>query len=219
MKHVRARLTASGAEQGVHPVYDVLVTAPYIDRARALQWNFSGAELGILHHITGDADAFEQQLLDTPEVLGYEIERTGDDEFYVYTRDETTKPLRDLFGRVAKGGIIIVPPIVYRTDGAVMLSLFGPDAAVQSAVEDVPGPVGLQVDAVTGLQSTGVTAETRLSTRQREALVAALELGYYEVPREASHEAVAEAIDCAPSTAAEHLRKAESNLIHAVIDT
>lgn len=219
MKHVRARLTATGGGEGVHPVYDVLVTAPYIERARALQWNFSGDELGILHRITGDADAFEQQLLDTPEVLGYEIERTGDDEFYVYTRDETTKPLRDLFGRVAEGGIIIVPPIVYRSDGTVMLSLFGPDAAVQAAVEDVPGPVGLQVEAVTGLQSTGVTAETRLSKRQREALVAALELGYYEVPREASHEAVAEAIDCAPSTAAEHLRKAESNLIHAVIDT
>jgi len=219
MKHVRARLTTSGSNGGIHPVYDVLVTARYIERARALQWNFSGDELGILHHIRGEADAFEKQLQDTPEVLGYEIERTGDDEFYVYTRDETTEPLRALFGRVAEGGIIIVPPIVYRADGTVMLSLFGPDAAVQAAVENVPGPAALQVEAVTGLQSTGVTAETRLSTRQREAIVAALELGYYEVPREASHEEVAEAIDCAPSTAAEHLRKAESNLIEAVIDT
>jgi hypothetical protein len=33
----------------------------------------------------------------------------------------------------------------------------------------------------------------------------------------ASHEDVADAIDCAPSTAAKHLRKAESELISAVV--
>lgn len=45
---------------------------------------------------------------------------------------------------------------------------------------------------------------------------AALSLGYYEVPRTASHEDVAEELDCAPSTAAEHLRKAEATVIETV---
>lgn len=57
-----------------------------------------------------------------------------------------------------------------------------------------------------------VTAAT-LTARQREAVEAALSLGYYDIPREASYEDVAEAMGCAPSTAAEHLRKAEGKLV------
>nr|WP_284011073.1 helix-turn-helix domain-containing protein [Halomicroarcula sp. YJ-61-S] len=38
------------------------------------------------------------------------------------------------------------------------------------------------------------------------------------MPRTATHEAVADALDCAPSTAAEHLRKAESRVLHALFD-
>jgi predicted DNA binding protein len=49
-----------------------------------------------------------------------------------------------------------------------------------------------------------------LTDRQREAVRAAVEAGYYAVPREASLADVAEAIGCAESTASEHLRRAEA---------
>ncbi len=52
-----------------------------------------------------------------------------------------------------------------------------------------------------------------------EYIQAALSLGYYGVPRTASHEDVAEELDCAPSTAAEHLRKAEATVIETVFST
>jgi len=57
-----------------------------------------------------------------------------------------------------------------------------------------------------------------LSDRQREATDAALDLGYYEIPREADHRDVASALDCAPSTTAEHLRKAEAKLVESILD-
>ncbi|MBX0287507.1 helix-turn-helix domain-containing protein [Halomicroarcula sp. F28] len=56
-----------------------------------------------------------------------------------------------------------------------------------------------------------------LSDRQQEAIQTALELGYYEIPRAVSHEDVADHIGCAPSTAAEHLRKAESTLLGSLL--
>lgn len=65
--------------------------------------------------------------------------------------------------------------------------------------------------------STPEVSGATLSDRQREAVEAGLALGYYEVPREASHEDVAEAIDCAPSTAAEHRRKAEAKLLRSTV--
>jgi predicted DNA binding protein len=56
-----------------------------------------------------------------------------------------------------------------------------------------------------------------LSDRQREAVRAALDIGYYDQPRGATHEDVAAALDCAPSTASEHLRKAEAELVRAAM--
>jgi hypothetical protein len=219
MKHVRVRITAGGREEEIHPMYDLWANAPFVERATALQWNFTGDALGILHYAVGDADAFEAAVEGIPEVLGYEIERAGEDAFYVYVRDATTDALGDLFGPITRGGLIVVPPIRYHEDGTVTFSLFGPDAEIGAAVESVPDPVAVTVEEVSGLGATVAAAETLLTERQREAVGAAVELGYYEVPREADHAAVAAAIDCAPSTAAEHLRKAESRVVRSLFGT
>lgn len=218
MKHVRVRLSAGGHEAEIHPMYDLWVNAPFVERATALQWNFTGDALGILHYAVGDADAFEAAVEDVPEVLGYDVERVGDDAFYVYVRDATTDALGDLFGPITSGGLIVVPPIRYHEDGTVTVSLFGPETEIQTAIESIPDLVDVTVEGVSGLKTTVATVETLLTERQREAVGAAVELGYYEIPRESSHADVAAAIDCAPSTAAEHLRKAEARLVSSTFD-
>jgi ribosome-associated translation inhibitor RaiA len=217
MKHVRVRITAGGREAEIHPMYDLWTNAPSIERATALQWNFTGDALGILHYAVGDADAFEAAVEGIPEVLGYDIARAGEDAFYVYVRDATTDALSDLFDPITRGGLVVVPPIRYHEDETVTFSLFGPDDEIGAAIETVPSPVDVTIEEIGGLAATAATVETRLSERQRETIETAVELGYYEVPREASHEDVATAIDCAPSTAAEHLRKAESKLVTSIV--
>jgi hypothetical protein len=213
MKHVRVRITARGREAEVHPMYDVWANAPFVRRAEALQWNYTGDALGILHYAVGDVDAFEAAVAEIPEVVDHDTVRVGDGAFYAYIRDSTTEALGDLFGPITRGALVAVPPIRYHEDGTVTVSLFGPDADIQAAVESVESPVDVTVEEVGGLAATTPAVEARLSERQRETVEAALDLGYYEVPREATHADVAETIDCAPSTAAEHLRKAESRLV------
>jgi hypothetical protein len=217
MKHVRVRITANGQEAEIHPMYDVWVNAEFVERSNALQWNFTGDALGILHYAVGDADAFEAAVADIPQVLDYELLEVSDDAFYVYLRDATTDALGELFGPITDSGLVIVPPIRYHEDGTVTFSLFGPDAEIQAAVESVKPLIEVTIEEVGGLEATVAAAETLLSERQRDAVATAVELGYYEVPREASHEDVADAIDCAPSTAAEHLRKAESKLLTTLV--
>jgi len=56
-----------------------------------------------------------------------------------------------------------------------------------------------------------------LTDRQREVLRTAHDLGYFDVPRAASTEAVAAALDLDDSTVAEHLQRAERNLVETVI--
>jgi chromosome segregation protein len=137
MKHVRVRITAQGREAEIHPMYDLWTNAPFIKRSSALQWNYTGEALGILHYAIGDADAFEKAIEDIPEVIAYDIVRASEDAFYAYIRDSTTEALDDLFGPITDGGIIVIPPIRYHEDGTVTFTLFGPDAEIQQTLERV----------------------------------------------------------------------------------
>ena len=99
-----------------------------------------------------------------------------------------------------RGSLLTVPPVTINDDGTSTFTLVGTESDIQSAVDGVP-------DSVLGA----------LSERQREAADAALSLGYYDVPREATIEEVATELDCATATAAEHLRKAESTVFSSLV--
>ena len=56
-----------------------------------------------------------------------------------------------------------------------------------------------------------------LTDRQLEAVATAVELGFYEVPREAGVADVAAALDVAESTASALLRKAETRVMRRLV--
>lgn len=58
-----------------------------------------------------------------------------------------------------------------------------------------------------------------LTDRQREVLEVAFERGYYDVPRQASVQAIAAEFELDDSTVAEHLQRAERNLLGTLFDS
>lgn len=218
MKHVRVKLTADGRAAEVHPMFDVMANAPFVEYATALQWNLSDDGFGILHYVEGDVDAFEAAAESVEVVLDYDVEPVREGAFYAYVRDAGTPGLRAMLDPLENGGVVVVPPIEYGSDGTVTLSAFGPADEIQTLYEATPSTLDVAVQAVGGLGSVRPIAASRLAPRQRDAVEAALALGYYEIPREASHEDVADALGCAPSTAGEHLRKAEATLLQATFE-
>jgi hypothetical protein len=56
-----------------------------------------------------------------------------------------------------------------------------------------------------------------LTTRQREVLITAYRLGYYDVPRQGDSARVAKVLNLGKSTAVEHLRKAEKRLLDQIM--
>lgn len=213
MKHIRLRITAHGKAGDIHPMYGVMTEAPFIERATAIQWNYTGDAFGILHYVVGDADALERTMQEIPEVVGYDIERINEQSCYVYVRDATTDSLQELFEPISDGGLVVVPPIKYEPDGTVVFSIFGPDDELQNAIETVSVPVEVTIEAVGGLTETTAAVEARLTDRQRDVVETGVGLGYYDIPRTASQEDIAAELDCAPSTVAEHLRKAEARVL------
>jgi len=95
----------------------------------------------------------------------------------------------------------------------VTVSLVGPREAVRGMIR------GYESAGVTPTLSklgeyegdTGPLAE--LTDRQLEVVQTAYREGYYEVPRDASTADVAAELDVDPSTVAEHLQRAERNLL------
>lgn len=74
---------------------------------------------------------------------------------------------------------------------------------------------------ILGLTSVDTKAESHLSklltVKQRQALLTAFALGYYDVPRRISSEELSYHLDADKSTIVEHLRKAERKLIDGII--
>ncbi|AUX07831.1 bacterio-opsin activator HTH domain-containing protein [Halalkaliarchaeum desulfuricum] len=57
-----------------------------------------------------------------------------------------------------------------------------------------------------------------LTDRQHEVIQTAYDMGFYEVPREASTDDVAAELDLDPSTVAEHLQRAERNVLSEILE-
>lgn len=216
MKHVR--LTIRAPEGTVHPVFDMLTRGDHVERVRGLHWNFSGERLGILHYVEGEFDAYVSELEAIPSVLDYDLARVTEKCFYVYHRCIVHGGAQALFDTFTQDTLLLVPPIEFSDDGAATVSLFGDEAEVQAAVDSIPDVIDVAVQEVSGMAATPEVATPTLTARQREAVETALSLGYYDIPRKAGNEDVAEAMDCAPSTAAEHLRKAEGKLVRSLFD-
>jgi DNA-binding CsgD family transcriptional regulator len=73
---------------------------------------------------------------------------------------------------------------------------------------------------ILGLASVDTKAESplsKLTAKQRQALLTAFALGYYDVPRRISSEELSRHLDADKSTIVEHLRKAERKLIDRII--
>lgn len=217
VKYVRLTMTASGREAEIHPIYDLFANASCTDRAKALHWNVSGENIGIMHYVYGDIETFRTALTSLPNVPDFELTIVDDDSFYAYLVCVTTETARRMFDTLTRGSLVMVPPIEYASDGTVTVAIVGSSEEIQRAIEGVPAPISVEIREIGGIESVAVAGTGLLSNQQRRATESALALGYYEIPREASVEDVAETIGCARSTAAEHLRKAETKLLRSVL--
>lgn len=215
----RVRMTATPRGDVPHPLFEFILDPPGGGETRLLDWNLSnGARPTALFEIPGDAEAIEDRLAEMPELDDYDVHRTGSGPVYCFLRPapDPASPMSQLFGALSREGLIVVKPVRY-ANGAVHATWVGEPAVLQAALEDLPDLVDVSIEAVGEMDGGPQSLLAGLSTRQREALEAALSAGYYEQPRKATHRDVAETMGCAPSTASEHLLKAESKLVRAAL--
>ena len=172
----------------------------------------------LLFYVEGDREAYVEALESTDRVVDYEVTPLDEDACYAYVRERSSAFEDELRAAFERPGLLVVPPVTFRSDGTARLTVVGEPAALQAALEDVPAEARVDVDRVGEYDGAPPGRRPDLTERQREATAAALAVGYYDVPRSGSLDEVAERLDCAPGTASEHLRKAERAALTAALD-
>lgn len=93
------------------------------------------------------------------------------------------------------------------------MSLVGPQDAISGTIREYEtAGVSPDLQQLGSYEGPGQPLDT-LTNRQREVIQTAFDMGYYEVPREASTEDVAGELGIDPSTVTEHLQRAERNIL------
>jgi predicted DNA binding protein len=219
MKYVRVR--ASPDLDAAPGFFRLVAASPHVAEARLIDWNVAGDGPAIvLFEVAGGREAFAERLADLPEIRDADLTAVATDRFYALVEVSVAAAalLREMLDTVTTEGVVVVKPVVYR-DAGVEAQLVGDADALQATLDGVPGPVSVDVREIGAFDRSRRAPLAALSDRQREAVLAAADLGYYEQPRRATHRDVADALGCAPSTATEHLQKAERKLVEQAVAT
>ncbi|WP_440991704.1 helix-turn-helix domain-containing protein [Haloarchaeobius baliensis] len=214
MKRVRVTIHPQSLENPT--LYERLTRAPYLRRVQTVNWNIREPPAAFLLRLRGDYERLVPELEADDQMLDHELLPVSDRECYLFLKGHAPAEARALWENFTRDGLLTVPPVEWGEDGSSTFTIVGTEADVQAAVDGVPDAVDVEVRRVGGERVAPADARGALSDRQREAVETALALGYYAVPREATTADVAAALDCSPSTAGEHLQRAESAVLAAL---
>lgn len=184
-----------------------------------LSWNLTDPEMFVvLFRIRAPRDPYLDALADVDAIEEYAVAPLDDGSFYLSVTERSRESDRAFMAAFAATDLLTVPPLVYRPGGRLSMGVVGAPAELQTALDSLPAGVTYEVSGIGEYRGGPRTAGAGLTDRQREAIRAAREVGYYAVPRTGGVDDVAAALDCAKSTASTHLRKAESKLVGAYLD-
>ncbi|RBI59208.1 helix-turn-helix domain-containing protein [halophilic archaeon] len=210
---------AHPAESGTfHPLGKQLAEEPSLQREAIhhVELLADGTVL-LLAEGSGDRDRYREIMRDSPYVVDYLV--SGEERWMAVSQFEPTASTRRILELGRESDIVIEMPIRINADGSLRITHLGSDPDLRALFRDGVDETALTFEVVdTGTYEPDEGSFTRLlTTRQREVLEAAVEVGYYSAPRESTHEDVADAVGIAPTTAGEHLRKIEERVFGALV--
>jgi predicted DNA binding protein len=214
MRYVRTVVTPQ--DGGLHPVDEALAADP--DVTRELLHNISLLDDGTaitLFQLSGDIDHAREIADDAEEVLDYRVSE-GDDHITVYAHFVPTETIVDLLSLFREYELILNMPLEYTGERSLRAHIVGEEAVIREVIPKVPGDIGLNLEQISDYVPEEERLFAMLTDRQQETLQAALEVGYYNVPRQATHQDIADYLDRSDGTVGEHLRKIEAKVMAAI---
>lgn len=209
------KLTISPTDRAVHPIDRFVADHEDVSRQALLHVDArADGTTVLLYRLTGDRETFAAALGDRSSVRDHEVVDVTDG-FHGFIQAESSET-GALIEVAHRNALIIDTPLEF-VDGGLRATLVGTHGNLREALSAMPDGIEFAVDDAGAYVPGGEDLLSPLTDRQLEVFQVAVEEGYYDVPRRATHKDIAATLDCAPSTVDEHLRKAESRVVSGLV--
>nr|WP_305794491.1 helix-turn-helix domain-containing protein [Halomarina rubra] len=172
------------------------------------------------YRLSGDPSVLDGPLDRRSDVLGYEVVADHDGSTVLYLHVDSGEPAGTLVELLSAYRLLVETPFAF-TDEGLRVTLVGTAAALRGALGDLPSNVEWTVERHVPFAAVetddGLLAG--LTDRQRETLEAAVDVGYYDVPKSGDRADVAARLDCSASTVGKHLQKAERHIVTRLFES
>lgn len=201
-----------------HPMHQFVVEHDGFEASRQLGSTITDGLHAALFHVDGwPPEPYEEALAELDSIREYALSTQSDETFSVYVQEEVSEYDLALIDGLGQPGLVSLFPIRYLADGSMRIRLVGPSATLQEAIDSIPGEISVDVHDIGSYDARRIGGVRDITDRQAAAVTAAVDCGYYEDPREGSVADVGNRIGCSPSTAAEHLRRAERTIMSGYV--
>lgn len=212
-------LTFHLPDDAIHPVDRVLAERTDVVRESLLYLDAFVDGTGVLvYRMVGDPTALDEVLAARSDVRCHEIVGDADGTFGLYLHVGPGEPAGSLVELVARHRLLVDAPLVFGANGGLRVTIIGPHSGVRAAVEQLPPDVEYTVERVVSFADDSSGVLTGLTDRQLEVMRAAVDVGYYDVPKRGDREDIAAALGLSPSTVGRHLQKAERHIITRLLE-
>lgn len=210
--------TLTPADGSFHPVDKAIGDHPDVQREAILHINALGDGTGVLlYRLRGQPEPLVSDIADHPDLLAYDLLDVVEEVFHLYVHVRPGEPGSSLMELAHTYALIIQTPIEFTNRGGLSTTVVGTHEMLKQAIDDLPDGLSIDIEQIGQYSPDSRDTLSMLTDRQQEVFRTAVDLGYYEIPRRATHEDIAERLDCAPSTVDEHLRKAESRVLSTLV--
>lgn len=208
MRYVRVRITPRHGT-AFHPLGAALAEADDITRDAIHRVELLDDGTGVmLAEARGNRARYESILESSDYVHQYAVTGT-EGRWYAYLQFEPNDVNRTMLGHQQASTVMLEMPIDVHADGSMELTFIGDEGAFADAVPTDTDAYDIELLETGQRPPKGDDIFACLTERQQTILETALELGYYENPREATQAEIADVVGGSASTVGEHLRKIE----------
>lgn len=210
-------ITLQPTDDPIHPVSQQLANEPSITREYVHYLNRQPDGTSILLYQARGAVTEIEPLLDASPAIHEYFARPAGDKLQLYLHFDPNGTISALLELLDSNRIALVLPITCTPSGGFRVTAVGPEAELDNTLDMIPESIDLTVDAICEFRPDRAQAGFGLTNRQLEIVSAAVQEGYYDVPKEASCADVAERVGLSQATVGEHLQKIESRVLRSVV--
>lgn len=159
--------------------------------------------------VSGDLDRYRRALQTEEDVHAAAV--SGSDAGYAVAHFEPPPRTSALLDWCEESPVAGAFPIEF-DDGEPILTLVGTRTQFTEVMSSLPDGLDYEVRSTGGASPVAGRLFSSLTVRQQEVLATAVECGYYDNPRQATHEDVAAELSLAAGTVGDHLRSIEARV-------